>query len=686
MTRVLIVDDKAEHLYLLRALLQGHGYTVEEARHGAEALLKARQDPPDMIVSDLLMPVMDGYTFLRHCKADARLKRIPFVVYTATYTEPRDERLALDLGADAFILKPAEPDALIARLRQVESAPTVAVPVMSGTQVGDEHVLLKSYSETLIRKLEEKTLQLEEANRVLERDIAERKRAEEKLRQSEERFRELAETVQEAFWITDPVRRLLLYVSPAYEKIWGRSCASLYEAPGSWLDAIHPDDRERIRQAAASKQVRGDYDETYRVLRPDGTLRWVHDRAFPVYDAAGQVVRIIGTAEDITDRRQLEEQFHQSQKMQAIGQLAAGVAHDFNNILAAILGNAQLGLQDTPGTHPARHSLEEISKASVRGKSLVQQILAFTQQQRQERQVIELGQTVQEAVSLLRAIIPSTVEIVITLDAAAPTVLADATQVNQVIVNLCTNAWHALDDQPGRIELKVESVYLDATAAGRLAGMRPGRVACISVTDNGKGMDAATLDCIFDPFFTTKEPDKGTGLGLSVVHGIVRGHDGAIAVDSQPGRGTTFRVYFPAAAPLAQPRAPAPALQQGAGQHILYLDDEEPLVFLAQRMLERLGYRVTGFTRPADAMNAFRAHPAQFDLAITDLNMPGMSGLRVAADLLKLRPDMPVALCSGHVSEELRQQATQVGIRKVLYKPNTMEELSVAIHQLAVGH
>ena len=684
MTCVLIVDDKLEHLYLLRALLQGHGYTVEEARHGAEALLKARQSPPDIILSDLLMPVMDGYTFLRHCKADERLRSIPFVVYTATYTEPRDERLALDLGADAFIIKPAEPDELLARLQQAQAKLDMTAPAMPVAPVVNEQVL-QSYSETLIRKLEEKTLQLEEANRALQRDIAERKRAEEKLRESEERFRELAETVHEVFWMTDPDKQRLLYVSPAYEKIWGRSCASVYANPDSWLEAIHPDDRERVRHAALSRHAQTEFDDTYRVLRPDGELRWIHARTFPVRSAGGKVSRVVGTAEDITDRRKLEEQFHQSQKMQAIGQLAAGVAHDFNNILAAILGNAQLGLQDTPDEHPVRASLEEIRKASVRGKSLVQQILAFSQQQRQERHVIELGPTVQEAVSLLRAIIPSTVEIVITIDAATPMVLADPTQVNQVIVNLCTNAWHALDDQPGHIEVRLDAVHLDATVAGRLDGMRPGRVACLSVIDSGKGMDDATLACIFDPFFTTKEPDKGTGLGLSVVHGIVRGHDGAIAVDSQPGRGTTFKVYFPAAAPAANAPVAAPTQQQGTGQHILYLDDEEPLVFLAQRMLERLGYRVTGFTRPADAMKAFRANPAQFDLVITDLNMPGVSGLRIAADLLKLRADVPVALCSGHVSEELRQQARQVGIRKVLYKPNTMEELSAAIHQLAVG-
>jgi CheY-like chemotaxis protein len=229
-------------------------------------------------------------------------------------------------------------------------------------------------------------------------------------------------------------------------------------------------------------------------------------------------------------------------------------------------------------------------------------------------------------------------------------------------------------------------MMLDAPDANRLTGMRPGKVACLSVSDTGCGMNAATLESIFVPFFTTKEPGGGTGLGLSVVHGIVQRHDGAIAVESRVGGGTTFKVYFPAAAPADVVLVPSPMLSRGSGQHILYLDDEDALVFLAKRMLERLGYRVTGFTNVPDALQAFRTEPDQFDLVITDLNMPGSSGLRFAAEIRKLRPHMPIALCSGHVSDELKQQATQVGINKVLYKPNTMEELSAVIHELAVSN
>jgi PAS domain S-box-containing protein len=681
---VLIVDDKEDNLYYLRALLSGHDCEVETAFHGAEALVKARQNPPDMVISDLLMPVMDGYTLLRHWKTDARLKNIPFIVYTATYTEPEDERLALSLGADAFILKPAEPDDFIARIREVQ-ANAANNPPAAVTQASDAG-LLKSYSETLIRKLEEKTLQLEESNKALQEDIAERNRVLDRLRASEERFREVAETIQEVFWVTDPGKNQILYISPAYERIWGRTCASLYESPRMWMDAIHPDDRDRIRQAAETEQrQQGAYDETYRILRPDGSVRWIRDRAFPVFGAAGEVLRVVGAAEDVTNRRQLEEQFRQAQKLEAIGHLAGGVAHDFNNILTAILGNTELALADTPQGHPARQSLEEIRKAGVRATMLVQQILSFSSQHPQERRVIALGPTIDETVGFLRAAVPAVVELVTAIDPDAPPVLADPTQVHQVIANLCTNAWHALEGQPGRIELKLRSVTLDAAAAARLAGLRPGPVACLSVSDTGRGMDAATIEHIFDPFFTTKEPGKGTGLGLSVVHGIVQGHDGAITVDSQPGRGTTVEVYFPAAAPVSTAGQPASVEHHGDGQRILYIDDEEPLVFLAKRMLERLGYQATGFTSGADAMEVFVENPDQFDLAIVDLNMPGISGLQLAPDLLKVRPDLPIVLCSGHVTDDLKERALQAGIREVLYKPNTMEEFSEAIQRLATS-
>ena len=476
--------------------------------------------------------------------------------------------------------------------------------------------------------------------------------------------------------------------NPAAEKMFGYPAADVVGQ--SLADKIIPPAlREGHRRGMALLLATGQGPIMGRrieisAMRSDGTEFPVELTVVSVAGAGHPL--FLGTIRDITERRQLEDQFRHSQKMQSVGTLAAGIAHDFNNILAAILGNTELALGDTAPEHPARESLDEIKIASARAKGLVQQILAFSSQQPRERHPMALGPQVEEAARLLRATIPAAVQIVTSVEADVPPVFADATQVHQVLINLCTNAWHALGDQAGRIEVKLRSVTLDAAAASRLAGVRPGRFACLSVSDNGQGMDAATIERIFDPFFTTKEPGKGTGLGLSVVHGIIKGYQGAIEVDSQPGQGTTFTLYIPAtvSAPgVSAPGVSASSSRRGESQRILYLDDDEAVLLAAKRMLEHLGYHVTGFSRAADAVKAFRDNPGQFDLAITDLNMPGTTGMKVAIELLKVRADLPVVLVSGSIDEGLQRAACEAGIRGILGKPFTMAEFNGAIHRLA---
>jgi CheY-like chemotaxis protein len=374
--------------------------------------------------------------------------------------------------------------------------------------------------------------------------------------------------------------------------------------------------------------------------------------------------------------------------MEALGTLAGGIAHDFNNILGAILGNASLAKHDLEPTHPGRTSLAEIEKAGERAKKLVQQILTFSRQQPQERRVISLVPVIDEAIGLLRSTLPAEVELTRSAAKDVPNIRADPVQMHQVLLNLCTNAWHALDGNPGRIEIRLETVSLDCAEAVSLDGVRPGLYACLSVSDTGKGMDAATLSRIFEPFFTTKPAGQGTGLGLASVHGIVHNHDGAIKVVSQPGKGSTFHVYFPRVEESveAPPESKGPETFQGHGQHILYLDDEEPLVYLASRVLKRFGYRVTAFTRPADCLKAFRDTPKEFDMAIVDFNMPGSSGTKVASALLEARPDIPVVLTSGYITEQLREDARRIGVRQVIYKPNTIVELGEIIDRLIGGN
>lgn len=381
----------------------------------------------------------------------------------------------------------------------------------------------------------------------------------------------------------------------------------------------------------------------------------------------------------------VQNQMRQMQKMAALGQLAGGVAHDFNNILTAILGNAEILTAKIAPDHPSRTNLTRILEAGDRASRLVQQILTFTHQQAFSRTLLALAPVVDEALALLRATLPAGIQLTRTSDPATPPVLADATQIHQVVMNLCTNAWHALGEQPGSIALDLAPVTLTQPLHGLHSTLPPGLYARLSVRDSGCGMAPDTLERIFDPFFTTKPTGQGTGLGLSVVHGIVLGHEGAIVVDSRPGQGTTVHLYFPAAdapAPVREPARTAAARIQGRSRHLLYLDDEDMLVELVRVQFEQLGYRVTGCTRPTEALEAVRADPRGFDVVVTDYNMPGMSGLEVAQALARLRADLPVVLVSGYLSPPAQAALRAAGITEIIYKPDLLQQLGDVITRL----
>jgi PAS domain S-box-containing protein len=402
-------------------------------------------------------------------------------------------------------------------------------------------------------------------------------------------------------------------------------------------------------------------------------------------DAAAPMVRVAMT--DISDRkeaeadlRKFEAQLRDVQKMESIGTLAGGIAHDFNNILGAILGNVALAREDLGTDHPALVSLKEIHKASIRARNLVQQILTFSRREPQELVTQPLRPVVEETHKLLRATLPARVEFDVMLIDKPLHALIDATQVQQVLMNLCTNAWHALKDGAGRVGVGLDAVVLDQRAAQRLGGVPPGPYAHLWVSDTGIGMNAATRARIFEPFFTTKPVGHGTGLGLSVVHGILTAHHGAISVDSEPGQGSTFHLYLPlvesveAAEALDESATPERAL--GHGEHVLYVDDDEAMVVMVERILVRSGYRVSGFHDPLEAIAAVREQPGAFDFVVTDFNMPEASGLDVARALAEIRPQLPVVISSGYITEDLRDAAKGTGVRSLLEKQNTFQDLS----------
>lgn len=414
--------------------------------------------------------------------------------------------------------------------------------------------------------------------------------------------------------------------------------------------------------------------------RRDGSLFWNDLTLSPVRDHAGTLTHYITVIRDVTERRRLEEQLRRSQRMEAIGHLAGGVAHDFNNILAAVLGNAELALQNCPDSDPNRPCLQEILTACARGKSMIQQILAFSRQKPQQRRVIHLAPVIQETVNLLRVTLPTSVQIRVDLSTDSPEVLADPTQIHQVLVNLCTNAWHAIGDKPGIIEIRLDRFICPDRTQLSPSGPPASHHARITVRDNGQGILPENLERIFDPFFTTKDHGKGTGLGLAMVMGIVQAHEGTIGVESQPGQGTTFCIQLPACPPSPKDHTEPPAQSpRGFGQRILFLDDEPSLVSVASRMLRHLGYEVEAFENPEDALRHFHKRPSDFSLVITDHNMPHQTGLQVAEQIHVTRPDLPILLCSGRISDELAELASCLGIRELLHKPVAMEELHSAI-------
>ena len=530
-------------------------------------------------------------------------------------------------------------------------------------------------------------------------DISERKSAEDALRASEQQSRALLDNLLTGVVVHAADTRVL-EANPAARRMLGLSLDQMrgkVAVDPVWM-FVAEDGSPMAHEQFPVQQVLASGEPLINlvggVMHP-GSVRplWVLCNAFPVRGPNGKggerIEQIIVTLVDITERRQaelerqaLEAQLRESQKMESIGTLAGGIAHDFNNILAAIIGNVALAREDAGPEHPVQASLVQIQKAGLRARSLVQQILDFSRREPGVLAVQPLRPVVEETLSLLRATLPAAVRLVALLPDEPVSVRADATQLQQVLMNLATNAWHALPEPGGRIEIGFECMAAQDAALLPEPGLRPGPAVHLWVRDNGSGIEAATLSRIFDPFFTTKPVGQGTGLGLSVVHGIVRAHEGAIVVHSTPGEGSSFHLYFPS---TELPAASSPAAaagsadSSGSGEHVLYVDDDEVMVVMAERLLQRAGFRVTTCQGATLALALLRARPMDFDIVVTDFNMPDRSGIELSREIAALRADLPVILSSGLVSEGLHEQARQVGVRAVLKKENSFEELAVTV-------
>jgi PAS domain S-box-containing protein len=630
--RVLVVEDSEDDAQLEMRMLRRGGFAPEWHRvQDLQALRQALEERDwDAVLSDFRLPRFSGVDALSVFR-DSGMD-VPFIFVSGTIGEETAVE-AMKAGASDYVMKQN-----LARL-----APVVK----------------RELAQAAIR--------------------AEHRRAQVELQASRDRYVDLYEFA--------PVGYLTLSTDGDIEQL-NLTGAETLGAPRDELVRarfsrfVLPSDVERWNEGFVDVLHRGGHLRIELVMRRAAGTPFFAQLDLRREARDGKPPRVRLAIADVTDRkeaeadmRRYESQLRQAQKMESVGTLAGGIAHDFNNILGALIGNVELALENAAAGASTVPQLQEIRKAGSRARTLVRQILTFSRHEPQELVTQPLQPVIEETHRLLRATLPAGVDLELSLPHAAVQVHADATQVQQVLMNLCTNAWHALQGGSGHIRIGLDTVELADGDAHRLP---PGRYAHVWVSDTGCGMDAATRERIFEPFYTTKPVGQGTGLGLSVAHGIVVAHHGAIDVDSRVGEGTTFHLYFPVAQP--QPgdgEAPhaAAAGARGHGEHVVYVDDDETMVVMVEHMLQRAGYRVSAFHSAQEAIDAVRQAPRDYDFVVTDFNMPECSGLDVAHALAGIRPDLPVAISSGYITPELRAQAREVGVRGLLEKENTFEEL-----------
>ena len=647
MPKILAIDDKKDNLITLSALLKAllPDCEVLTAQSGPEGIEKARAESPDTILLDIKMPGMDGYEVCKRLKDNESTKHIPVIMISAIKTETDDLVKGLETGADAFLAKPI-----------------------------DEYLLIAQVNTALrIKKAED---QLRNQKDVLEEMVRGRTRA---LEESEEKMRAIL--TASPIGIVLAINRKINWANKAFFHMLNHDEDSLI---GQDARAIYPDDEEYERAGRALfpsvEESRTNEIET-RLIRKDGTIIDCYLRACPQDPqdpSKGQLV----TVSDISEYKRLEAQLQQAQKMEAIGTLAGGIAHDFNNILGAIIGYAELAKMKAPKESAVVADLNQVIKSGNRAADLVHQILTVSRRHKKERQPMQLKYIVKEVVKMLKATLPSTIEIKDVSGKDMGVINADPAQMHQVIMNLCTNAGHAMQENGGVLEVGIGDVQVGTEDSGSgYLDLPSGTYLRLVVSDTGYGIPRHVIDKIFDPYFTTKDTGEGTGLGLSVAQGIVKAHGGTITVYSEPGKETTFHVYLPLILmeerEEKEPEGPLPT----GSERILFIDDEHALIEIGSQMLERLGYEVVTRQRSVEALELFRAEPDRFDLVITDMTMPHMTGDKLARELMKIRPDIPVILCTGHSKLVSEAKAKDMGIRAFVMKPILKRTLAEAVRK-----
>ena len=683
---ILIADDNAQNRYMLEQLLTAAGHTCVSVANGREALTRVRGGSYQAIVSDILMPVMDGFQFCRELKSDPALAGIPFMFYTATYTEPGDVEFGLKLGAAHYLVKPSEPEVILAALGNLHRSAGPASPAPEP----DDY--LAQYNARLVTKLESKMLQLERANAdllksnfALSDEVGRRRTAEKSASAALALQQATLESTADGIVAVNDRGRVLA---------WNRSFIELFGLPPETAP-VGTLDEMIASLAGRSAEPEPGLDEWRGAVGTPGpvepTVLSLNDGR--VLERLGRPLQLgdgrsgrVWTVRDVTERHRAEAgrhamqmQLFELQKVEALGVLAGGIAHDFNNILTAMLGRTSLASMMLEPTHPAQESLADAVRAGQRAAELVRQILTFSRHQEPIRQVLRLEPVISEALKLAGSTLPAGVQVTLSTAAEVPNVKVDPTQIHQVLINLITNANHAMKGR-GRVRVTLSAVTMPGGQGP--PDLRPGHYAVIGVGDTGPGIDERVRRRIFEPFFTTKPAGQGTGLGLAVVHGIVIGYGGYVEVTNQPGSGAEFRLYLPAVAgEVTDSNPPALAgVRRGAGELVLVAEDDTSVRDFLRVVLERMGYRCETAPSAEEALAKFQVKPTAYAVLLSDLSMPGMSGIELSRAVHLARPELPVIIMTGYLSAD-EIDLDQIGRDfNLLRKPCSAEALSDMIH------
>jgi len=711
---VLIVEDNSDDRKLLHYTLEHNGCTVIEAQDGQQGLELATRLKPDIIISDALMPRMDGFQFLRVLKADPELSSIPFIFYSAVYTGESEEKLAISLGAAAFVIKPMEPEELWARINTImESLHVRDGTAMHASMDEREEHFLREYGRIVATKLEEKVQELEQSlalrkqaedelrrlNAELHGEIAERERAEISLREHEQELATIFENAPFMMMLLDSEQKVHR-VNCLTCSLTGTSSNEMIDRPvGEALRCAHAVNSDEgcgfspycvecvVRRTVMDTSDTGRSNhqvEAHLPITRDGKEQSVVLLLSTTKVVVANQDMVLLSLQDISEYKKLEAQLHHAQKMESIGTLAGGIAHDFNNILTVIIGYGDIALMGIGDDDPMRQHIGHIMGAARRAACLAQDLLLFSRKQLGDKRKTDLNEIVRSVDKFLRRVIGEDITCTITPADGKIPVFADTHQIEQVLMNLAINARDALP-KGGLLSIATERIRLDEEFITTHGGSgASGMYALLTVTDTGTGMDMETCRKIFDPFFTTKEIGKGTGLGLAVVYGIVKQHDGYITVYSEPGLGTTFRIFLPLheSAGNSMEMEPKNVIPVRGTETVLLAEDDESVRNMVLELLQNFGYKVIVAVDGEDAVQKYRESREPVQLLLFDVIMPKKSGKEAYEEISEIEPAIKVIFASGYASDTVRQKALVSDNVMLISKPYIPLELLAMVRKV----